>query len=254
MREAVREGEIHPSQHDQTCPTCGHDPTHGPPDSSTRTLAGLDPSALNGLDAGRLRPHAVLYLHASHTEFRGGTGLVRLDNHRLALTHQEALDILGHCQVKITPVIDLNDHHPVDAYEIPTRLTDQVKLAYPTTVFPFTATSSRAHGVDLDHTTPYRPHTAGDEAGQTRLDNLAPLTRASHRVKTHAPGWTTRNPLFGVHLWRTPHGYCFQHDPTGTVPLGKMTAEEFTQLTRELAEHLTWDHDTDTHDTSTAPA
>ncbi len=112
-------------------------------------------------------------------------------------------------------------------------------------MFPFAATSSRSTGVDLDHTQPYLPRSAGGPPGQTSLDNLAPLHRGSHRVKTHGHGWTTQHPLFGVHLWRTPHGYCFQRDPGGTTPLGRMTHEEFTQLTRELAEHVAWDQDLD---------
>jgi hypothetical protein len=198
-----------------------------------------------------LRPRAVLYLHASETEFRGGIGVVRFENDGTAFTHQEAVDVLGHCQVRITRVIDLADHHPVDAYEVPDRLAEQVRLAYPTTVFPFSATSSRSTGVDLDHPEPYVPPEAGGPPGQTSLDNLAPLGRTSHRVKTHGRGWTTRNPLFGLHLWRTPHGYCFQRDATGTVPLGKMTPEEFSQFTRELAEQVAWDEDCTLAETST---
>ncbi len=267
VADLVPESAVHPSQREDTCPTCGHDPhrhhlsTHSPAQSPAQSPAhspahspGLDLGGLRGLDEGRLRPSAVLYLHASELEFRGGTGVVRLDNDGTALTHAEAIDLLGHCQVRLTRVVDLNDHHPVDGYEVPDRLAEQVRLAYPTTVFPYSATSSRSHGVDLDHARPYRPASAGGEPGQTSLDNLAPLARSSHRVKTHGRGWATRHPAFGLHLWRTPHGYCFQHDPTGTTALGKMTHQEFTTFSHELAEHIAWDQDdpTPTHDTATA--
>ncbi len=167
--------------------------------------------------------------------------MVRLENEGVAFSHAEAVALLGHFQVKITRVVDLNDHQPVDAYETGDRLAEQVRLVQPTTVFPFSATSSRATGVDLDHLDPYVPPELGGEPGQTRLDNLAPLGRASHRVKTHGRGWSARSPLFGIYLWRTPHGYCFRRDPTGTTPLGKMTATEYTQYTHDLAQEIAWD-------------
>jgi hypothetical protein len=236
--DLVPESAVHPSRRDEPCPTCGHDPTRSPAEDSAPSRGDLP-----DLDPAKLRPTAVLYLHAPETDFRAGRGIVRLENEGTALTPAEAIDLLGHCHVKITRVIDLNQHHPVDAYEIPDPLAEQVRLAYPTTVFPFSATSSRAHGVDLDHPDPYIPATAGGGPGQTGLHNLAPLTRASHRVKTHGPGWATRHPVFSIHLWRTPHGYCFQHDAFGTTPLGKMTHEQFSQFTRELAEQIAWDQD-----------
>ncbi len=230
------ESAVHPRQRDEPCPTCGHDPTRLPRDGSALTRADLPE-----LDPAKLRPTAVLYLHASETEFRCGTGLARFENDGTAFTQREAVDILGHCNVKITRVIDLDRHHPADGYEVPAALAEQVRLCYPTTVFPFSATSSRSRGVDLDHVEPYVPESARGPGDQTSLDNLAPLLRGSHRVKTHGRGWATRNPRFGTHLWRTPHGYCFQRDPSGTSPLGKMTHQEFRQYARELAEHLTWD-------------
>jgi hypothetical protein len=238
--DAVPESALHPSRRDDTCPTCGHDPTHAP-----QVRAALTRADLPDLDAARLRPSAVLYLHASEAEFRSGAGVVRFENDGTAFTRREAIDLLGHCNVTIRRVIDLNEHHPVDGYEVPDRLAEQVRLTHPTSVFPFAATSSRSSGIDLDHARPYVPPSAGGPPGQTSLQNLAPLGRGSHRVKTHGRGWATRHPRFGMHLWRTPHGYCFQCDPSGTTPLGRMTHEEFDQYSRELAEQLSWDEPVD---------
>ena len=110
-------------------------------------------------------------------------------------------------------MLDLPGQTPVDAYEIPRR---------------------------------YRADTgAGREPCQTRLDNLAPLTRPSHRVKTHGHGWTLASPSPGIHRWRTPHGYCFQRDAHGTTPLGKHSAGEFQAVLRELLELESWDQLTD---------
>ncbi len=245
-RHPVPESAIHPSQHDAACPTCGHDPTRSSRESSALTLG-----VLPDLDPAKLRPPVVLYLHASQNEFRAGTGLTRFDNDGIALTHAEAVALLGHAHVKITRVIDLHHQPAVDAYEIPDTLAEQTRLLYPTTMTPWSGTSSRTAGTDLDHTHPYRPPASGGPPGQTRLNNLTPLTRASHRVKTHAPGWTTTHPLFGVHLWRTRHGYCFQRDPHGTTPLGKMTPEEFRTFTHDLAEHIAWDENLDPADPGT---
>ncbi|MGN6128773.1 MAG: proline-rich domain-containing protein [Nocardioidaceae bacterium] len=249
----IREAALHPSQRDDSCPTCGHAPARPAWEGSARTQADSPSNplvSLQGLDAGKLRPRAVLYLHASEIDFRAGTGVVRFENDGIAFSHAEAVALLGHCHVKITRVIDLADHQPVDAYEAPDRLAEQVRLAHPTAVFPYAATSSRAAGVDLDHLRAYVPLDQGGEPGQTSLDNLAPLGRGSHRVKTHGRGWSLHNPLFGVHLWRTPHGYCFQRDAYGTTPLGKMTAEEFAQHTRDLGQEEDWDRLDDELDTA----
>ena len=53
------------------------------------------------------------------------------------------------------------------------------------------------------------------------MGNLGKLTRFEHRTKTHGPGWQHRQPEPGVHVWRTPHGYRFRVDGTGTHHLGR---------------------------------
>ncbi len=123
----------------------------------------------------------------------------------------------------IKPVIDLAHQAPVDAYELPDRLREAVRLLAPSDVFPFAAAASQ--GLDIDHTIPY--DTAGDGAGDgraerhwsTRLGNLGPLTRTHHRIKTHG-AWTLRQPFPGIYLWRDPHGMLYLEDHTGTHPVG----------------------------------
>ena len=51
---------------------------------------------------------------------------------------------------------------------------------------------------------------------QTASDNLAPLCRRHHRLKTHARGWTYLALDPGSYLWHSPHGYQFLVDHTGT--------------------------------------
>ena len=45
------------------------------------------------------------------------------------------------------------------------------------------------------------------------------MTRFGHRVKTHGRGWRHHQPVPGVYLWRTPHGYWCRVDQHGTHPL-----------------------------------
>jgi hypothetical protein len=49
------------------------------------------------------------------------------------------------------------------------------------------------------------------------------MTRFGHRVKTHGRGFRLRQPEPGIYLWRTPHGYRFRTDHTGSHPLGRDT-------------------------------
>ena len=103
------------------------------------------------------------------------------------------------------------------------RLREQVRLRVPASVFPWSGLVSRA--ADLDHTVPYVSPDEGGPPGQTRVGNLGPMSRYAHRVKTHGRGWRHHQPVPGVFLWRTPHGYWFRTDHTGTHPLGKQPTD-----------------------------
>jgi hypothetical protein len=142
-----------------------------------------------------------------------------------------------------------------------------VLLTNPTDVFPFAVGTSRT--CDLDHPDPYRhpdpggggtdhgdDGDGGDRGGggggdrgggagagtrQTHPGNAAPLHRFHHRIKTHAKGWSLRQPEPGSYLWRSPHGYYWLTGHTGTHP-----------LTTHIGQHL-WDT-LDNHDTRTDQA
>jgi hypothetical protein len=62
-------------------------------------------------------------------------------------------------QITVQPVIDLNEHIDVEAYEIRGRLRDQTVLTHPTCVFPWCTRPARAlepdeHDADCDHRVP----------------------------------------------------------------------------------------------------
>ena len=71
----------------------------------------------------------------------------------------------------------------------------------------------RSSTTDLDHLQPYDPL---GPPHQTNTQNLAPLGRFGHRVKTHGRGWTVQRLDPRTLEWTTPHGFTFHVDPTGT--------------------------------------
>jgi hypothetical protein len=73
-------------------------------------------------------------------------------------------------------------------------------------VFPWCTRPAR--GCDTDHVIAW-------PEGPTASDNLAPLCRRHHRLKTHST-WTCTMLEPGSFLWSSPHGYQFLRNHTGT--------------------------------------
>ncbi len=157
-------------------------------------------------------------MHLTLEALTTGVGVARLEGAG-PITVPAASDFLRHCHVTILPVLDLDGPQPVDGYEVPTRIGNAVRILVPYESFPWSTRSSR--GAELDHTRRYLPPNRGGPPKQTRLDNLGPLTRRRHRLKTHSPGWHVTQPAPGVYLWRTPTGYWTRVDATGTHWLGR---------------------------------
>jgi hypothetical protein len=169
----------------------------------------------------RARPRAIIYVHLSEEAVRAGSGIARVEDVGPVLLSRLRTLLGEHCTINLKPVIDLPAGHiPVDSYEIPARLREQLHLRYPADVFPYAAAVSRR--IDLDHTIPYLSPDQGGPPGQTRIGNLGPHIRRIHRLKTHA-GWQVRQPEPGTWLWRSPHGRIYLVNATGTHPLGDTT-------------------------------
>ncbi|MGA9346692.1 MAG: DUF222 domain-containing protein, partial [Nocardioidaceae bacterium] len=158
------------------------------------------------------RPDVTLYVHLTDEALVSGQGVARVEQVG-PVTVDRVRTWLGHANVVVKPVIDLNDQVPVDAYEIPDRIREAVHLAIPVDCFPY-ATSTRRTG-DIDHTIPFVKPDEGGPPGQTGLGKLGPITRFHHRVKTHGQ-WQVVQPFTGVFVWRTPHGRYLLVDHTGT--------------------------------------
>ncbi|MET8214984.1 HNH endonuclease signature motif containing protein [Streptomyces hirsutus] len=70
-----------------------------------------------------------------------------------------------------------------------------------------------AHRCDLDHIRPF-DHRHPERGGQTVPENLQPLCRRHHRLKTHHPGWrVTRDPHSGISTWTAPTGHTYTNTP-----------------------------------------
>ena len=153
-----------------------------------------------------------MVLHLTGRHLSDELLLARLEGHG-PLSRQTWINLLGHDRITIRPVIDLNAIPPVDRYEIPDRLRDAITWRSPVDMFPYGNRTAR--GCDLDHTIPY-DHTRGGPPGQTRIDNLAPISRRAHRAKT-ARFWKLQQYDGGWLEWTSPAGYHYATGPFGTL-------------------------------------
>ena len=114
------------------------------------------------------------------------------------------------------PVIDLPaGHTPVDSYEIPARLREQLQLRYPADVFPYAAAVNRR--IDLDHTIPYISPDRGGPPGQTRSGTSDPTYAATTTTKPTAAGKSANpnpEPGYGDH----PAAASTSSTPTAPTP------------------------------------
>jgi hypothetical protein len=173
-----------------------------------------------GNTRGRGRPRNILYAHLTDETLLSGDGIVRVEEHGALLVSQ-LRELLGHDQVVLRPVIDLNDKVSVDAYEIPTRIRERVKLMHPAERFPFGTTETTTR-TDLDHVDPYDPT---GPPGQTSTANLSPLGRPNHRLKTRGR-WKVDQLDDTALRWVSPNGFKFRVDHTGTHRITDTESED----------------------------
>ena len=175
----------------------------------------LNPTSPENRPGKTVKPRqVVLYVHLSEeavkgTGTSGGVDLARVENHRQGVTADQVRTWCANpeTEVIVKPVIDLNEHHSVESYEIPERLREQTILRTGACVFPWCTRPART--ADCDHVIAY------DQGGSTCSCNLAALCRRHHRLKTHST-WTYTVLEPGSFLWSSPYGYQFLTDHEGT--------------------------------------
>ena len=153
----------------------------------------------------KLRPQLGIAVHL-HVDALGDLeGAARIEGAG-HLTLDSLSEMLRGVEVKVQPVIDLGDVPPEDQYVPSISMKQAVSLAAQHELFLYSNRTSR--GLDLDHTRPYRPRTRG----QTRVGNLAPISRRVHRAKT-AGIWKVEQPKSLVLVWTSPLGYRYEVHP-----------------------------------------
>ncbi len=131
--------------------------------------------------------------------------------------HAEKTELLGYgptCQAS-----HRSQHgRSSDAYETTTQIREHVKLTHPPgRTVPY-GTRETSQSIDLDHLQPYD---SLGPPGQTNTQNLMPLSRYGHRLKTHARGWKVRRIDAKTIEWTTPHGFVLHVNLTGTHRISK---------------------------------
>jgi hypothetical protein len=205
----ARGGRPHPTE--SSSPPA-HDADSDPDDQDTGAEDPGDdtsPGESAARPARTPRKRAVLVLHLTEAALLGVEPVGRCETGKRPMLEQQIREWCGRTDTHLTvkPVIGLHEHHRVDAYEVPDRISEPVDLRDRTCVFPFCERPARR--CDHDHNVPHA------EGGATCECNIAPLCRHHHRLKTHtAWAYTTVEP--GTYLWRSPHGYQFLRNHTGT--------------------------------------
>ncbi len=181
--------------------------------------------------ASSTRPSTQIVLHAHlsggaiiHPDLADGveslSGYVEQAGHRVLSAEQ----IRAWCgrpdvQVTVKPVIDLHQRLETAGYTPTDRIRDAVIARDRTCVFPWCGRNARR--CDLDHVVPFDHDLplGTDQSGPTSTDNLAPLCRRHHRLKTRGR-WRYTMTSPGAFVWTSPLGHQYLRDHTGSQPIG----------------------------------
>ncbi len=145
------------------------------------------------------------------------------------VTAEQVREWCGHpdAQITVQPVLDLAEHLHVTAYEASARLKAQTQPRDLVCAFPFCFRP--AERCDCEHRVPHA------DDGPTCSCNLTPACRGHHRAKTTG-AWSYVTVEPGVHLWRSPLGYEFLKDPSGTLDVTPNA--ERRRFAREFRHHF----------------
>ena len=157
-------------------------------------------------DPDRARPRAVVYVHLSAEALSAGRGVARVEEVGPVLLGRLRIVLGDRCSISLKPVIDLPAGHiPVDSYEIPARLREQLQLRYPADVFPYAAAVCRR--IDVDHTIAYLSPDKGGPPGpdQDRQPRTArtPPPQLQNARRLASPAARTRH--LAVAITPPPH-------------------------------------------------
>ena len=187
------------------------DPDFNGDDFDRRRAAAVGVLARMAFGQDTLPTHTlVVHINSDDSLIRPADGVAEVEGWGPILSEQLPT-FLANSKVIVRPVVHPDQLAPEDQHDPSDRLRFWVTQRNPVDVFPYGVRPARS--CDLDHTRPYDP---GGGPGQTDQTNLGPLSRTSHRAKTHA-GWRLRQPTPGVFEWTSPAGYQYLVTPEGTT-------------------------------------
>ncbi|GAB3022409.1 hypothetical protein GCM10011376_27770 [Nocardioides flavus (ex Wang et al. 2016)] len=219
----------------------------------TQTVLDLHASGATGpADIDGLPPAREVVIHAhfdatlsGDTTIFGPTG--RMENGQRLVLLEQIQAWCGDTRTRVTvkPVIDLNASLTGQTRSVPDPIREQVILRDRTCVFPRCGRPAR--GCDIDHVVPWDEHAEAEgrpQPGPTTTGNLAALCRFHHRLKTHS-GWRYETTAPGIFEWRSPHGYRYRRDHTGTTELDANHLDDLGLVTGARAPSSTSGHPPD---------
>lgn len=170
-----------------------------------------EPAAAAALLAGDLsaRPSGhELVVHVTAEALTGVDPIAHVEGPLKARLAQQVVEWLGGVShFTVLPVIDLNEPEASASRQVTEAMGRRARLRVPTCAFPYCDRPSR--NCDIDHLVP------SGNGGATSDENLVPLCRHHHRLKTHA-GWSYTQIEPRVWLWRDPHGRQYLRDHHST--------------------------------------
>jgi len=177
--------------------------------------AALDLGSVLGTAARKQAGKVKVYVRVDADDLdldsHGGSAFATGTVERLgAATMAKLRDWVGHHQVDIQPVLNMQRRDAVDQHDPPPWMQELVRLRDGHCIFPRCQVDARS--CDLDHEVPYDPD---GPPGQTHPDGLACLCRRHHRAKTARVWRYTRTPE-GYYLWHGPHGATYLVTEAGT--------------------------------------
>ncbi|RCK68396.1 HNH endonuclease [Desertihabitans brevis] len=177
--------------------------------------------------AGQPATAIDVFVQPGHAGPAGTESVGRVQNTGAPVTAEQIREWCARpdARVSVKPVIDLNATMATDAYRPTARMREQIALRDRTCVFPWCSRPAHPYplprrddavgveaeerwSVEDDHLVPW------DFGGPTSSDNLAPLCRTHHRLKTFT-GWRHTRTGPGCYDWTSPHGYRYRRHPDG---------------------------------------
>ena len=205
--------------HDLVCATAERLRAEGDEDDLELRKAkalGIITDLVTGTSSTAASARTRLYLHISAGDLADDDALGQVERLGPA-TLARIRDWLAGSRATLVPVLDLGRTDPIDRHDPPAWMRELVVLRDQQCVFPWCSTAARR--CDLDHIEPYLHPDEGGPPGQTHPDNLAPLCRRHHRLKTFGR-WRYRRTPDGSYTWRSPLGRSYAVTASGTITLG----------------------------------